>query len=169
MNSHLLLLPQSNIAKGHLLTQLIWDSVSDLINSSVKSRLLWSEYFPPFKTNILPPSVITLLYLIQYKKSSYSYLNLTLQGYSKQCFSSYSWWKNSKKNSWQPQVTFINCCSDAKLCLTLCDPMDSTPGFLVLHHILEFAQTHIHWVRDAIQSSHPLSSPSPPAFNLSQH
>ena len=49
-------------------------------------------------------------------------------------------------------------------------PMDcSTPGFLVLHHLPELAQTHVHWVSDAIQPSHPLSSPSPPAFNLSQH
>ena len=51
-----------------------------------------------------------------------------------------------------------------------CDPMDcSTPGFPVHHQLPELAQTHIHWVSDAIQSSHPLSSPSPPAFNLSQH
>ena len=45
----------------------------------------------------------------------------------------------------------------------------STPGFPVLHHLLEFAQTHVHRVDDAIQPSHPLSSPSPPALNLSQH
>ena len=45
----------------------------------------------------------------------------------------------------------------------------SMPGFPVLHHLQEFAQTHVHWVSDAIQPSHPLSSPSPPAFNLSQH
>ena len=54
-------------------------------------------------------------------------------------------------------------------CPTLCDPMDcSTPGFPVLHSLPELAQTHIHRVSDAIQTSHPLSSP-PPAFNLSQH
>ena len=57
------------------------------------------------------------------------------------------------------------CCS----CLTLCDPRDcSRPGFPVLHCLLEFAQIHIHRVRDAIQSSHPLP-PSPPALSLSQH
>ena len=51
-----------------------------------------------------------------------------------------------------------------------CDPMDcSMPGFPVHHQLLELAQTHVHWVGDAIQPSHPLSSPSPPAFNLSQH
>ena len=57
-----------------------------------------------------------------------------------------------------------------KQSLTLCNSMDcSTPGFPVLHYLVEFAQTHVHWVDDAIQPSHPLSSPSPPAFNLSQH
>ena len=45
----------------------------------------------------------------------------------------------------------------------------SMPGFPVHHQLLELAQTHVHWVGDAIQLSHPLSSPSPPAFNLSQH
>ena len=55
-------------------------------------------------------------------------------------------------------------------CPTLCDPMDcSMPGFLVHHQLLELTQTHVHWVGDAIQPAHPLSSPSPPAFNLSQH
>ena len=50
-------------------------------------------------------------------------------------------------------------------CPTLCDPMDcSTPGFPVHHQLLELAQTHVHWVGDAIQLSHPLSSPSPPAL-----
>ena len=53
---------------------------------------------------------------------------------------------------------------------SFCDPMDcSTPGFPVHHHLLELAQTHVHRVSDAIQPYHPLSSPSPPAFNLSQH
>ena len=55
-------------------------------------------------------------------------------------------------------------------CLTLCDPMNrSTPGLPVHHQLLEFTQTHVHQVRDAIQPSHPRSSPSPPAPNPSQH
>ena len=55
-------------------------------------------------------------------------------------------------------------------CLTLCDPMNrSTPGLPVHHQLLEFIQTHVHRVSDAIQPSHPLSSPSPPAPNPSQH
>ena len=58
--------------------------------------------------------------------------------------------------------------SVAQLCLTLCDPMNhSTPGLPVHHQLLEFTETHIHQVSDAIQPSHPLSSPSPPAPNPS--
>ena len=65
---------------------------------------------------------------------------------------------------------FCYCCSVDKLCPTLCDPRDcSTPVSLVLHCLPEFTQTHVHWFGDAIQPSHPLQSPSPPAFNLSQH
>ena len=61
-------------------------------------------------------------------------------------------------------------CSVAQSCLTLWNPTDcSTPGFPVLHHLLEPAQTHVHWVNNAIQPPNPLSSPSPPALNLSQH
>ena len=60
--------------------------------------------------------------------------------------------------------------SVTQLCPTLCDPMDySMPGFPVHHQFPVLTQTHVHHVGDAIQPSHPLSSPSPPAFNLSQH
>ena len=60
--------------------------------------------------------------------------------------------------------------SVAQSCPSLCDPMNpSTPGLPVHHHLPEFTQTHIHRVRDAIQPSHPRSSPSPPAPNPSQH
>ena len=63
------------------------------------------------------------------------------------------------------QVRFV-----VQLCLTLCYPMDcSTPGFPVLHYLLEFVQTHVHWVSDAIQPSYPLLPPSPLALNLSYH
>ena len=55
-------------------------------------------------------------------------------------------------------------------CPTLCNPMDcSMPSFPVLYHLPELTQTHVHWVGDAIQPSHSLSSPSPPTFNLSQY
>ena len=51
----------------------------------------------------------------------------------------------------------VCCCSVAKLCLTLCNPMDcSTPDFPIFHYLLELTQTHVHWVSDAIQPSHPL-------------
>ena len=60
--------------------------------------------------------------------------------------------------------------SVAQMCLTLCDPTDcSTPGLPVHHQLPELTETHVHWVGDAIQPSHPLLSPSPPIFNLSQH
>ena len=65
---------------------------------------------------------------------------------------------------------FIQFSSVAQSCPTLCDPMNrSTPGLPVHHQLREFTQTHVHWVNDAIQPSHPLSSPSPPAPNPSQH
>ena len=60
--------------------------------------------------------------------------------------------------------------SVAQSCRTLCDPMNrSTPGLSVHHQLPEFTQTHVRWIHDVIQPSHPLSSPSPPALNLSQH
>ena len=99
---------------------------------------------------------------------------------------------SSRKSSWPSNWTHISCgvytseplgkplyihiyahiCISAvmQLCLTLCQPMDcSTPALPVHHQTLGLAQTHVHWVSDAIQPSHLLSSQSPPAFNLSQH
>ena len=74
---------------------------------------------------------------------------------------------------WQatnPLPTVVQFNSVAQLCLTLCNPTDcSTPGLPVHHQFLEPTKTHVRWVGDAIQQSHPLSSPSPPACNLSQH
>ena len=67
-------------------------------------------------------------------------------------------------------MIFYHFSSVAQSCLTLCDPMDCImPGFLLHHQLLELAQTHVYWVGDTIQPSHPLSSPSLPAFSLSQH
>ena len=64
-------------------------------------------------------------------------------------------------------VQFSQFSSVAQSCMTLCDPMHcSTPGFPIHHQLLELTQTHVHRVGDAIPPSHPLSSPSPPAFNL---
>ena len=68
------------------------------------------------------------------------------------------------------QFSSVQFRSVTQLCLTLCDPKNcSTPGLPVHHQLPEFTQTHVHRVSDAIQPSHPLSSPSPPAPNPSQH
>ena len=68
------------------------------------------------------------------------------------------------------QFSSVQFSSVAQSCPTLCDPMNRrTPGLPVHHHLPEFTQTHVHRVHDATQPSHPGSSPSPPAPNLSQH
>ena len=68
------------------------------------------------------------------------------------------------------QIFWTDCCSVTQLCLALCDPMDcSMPGFPVLHYLPKLVQTHVHWLDDAIQPSHPLSNPSLSALSLSQH
>ena len=68
------------------------------------------------------------------------------------------------------QLSYLQFSSIAQSCPTLCDPMNcSTPGLPVHHQLPEFTQTHVHQVSDAIQPSHPLSSPSPPAPNPCQH
>ena len=69
-----------------------------------------------------------------------------------------------------PNLSLIEFSSVAQSCPTLCNSMDyTTPGLPVHHQLPGFTQTHVHWVSDAIQPSHPLSSTSLPAFNLSQH
>ena len=82
-------------------------------------------------------------------------------------------------STWYPAPPLSGChvivpwsdhCSVAQSCLTVSNSMDcSVPGFLVLHNLLELAQTHVYWVGDAIQPSRSLLPPSPPIFNLSQH
>ena len=68
-------------------------------------------------------------------------------------------------------ITIISAAAKSlQSCPTLCNPMNcSTPGLPVHHQLPESTQTHVHWVGDAIQPSHSLSSPSPPALNISQH
>ena len=71
---------------------------------------------------------------------------------------------------WLVYLLLVQFSSVTQLCPTLCDPMDcSMPGLPVHHQLPELAQTHVHWASDAIQPSHPLLSPSPAVFNLSQH
>ena len=72
--------------------------------------------------------------------------------------------------TWNQHIINYQFSSVAQSCPTLCNPMDySTPALAVHHQLPEVIQTHVHCVSDAIQPSYPLSSPSPPAFNLSQH
>ena len=74
-------------------------------------------------------------------------------------------WKQTDFQTVRDQFSSV-----AQSCLTLCDPMNgSTPGFPVHHQLPEPTQTHVHHVTDAMQPSHPLSSPSPPSFSPSQH
>ena len=85
------------------------------------------------------------------------------------------WWDKICTNFLLPgDQTGVQFSSVTQVCPILCNPMGcSTPGLPVHHQLIlskhEFTQTHVHWVSDAIQPSHPLSSPSPPTFNLSQH
>ena len=77
---------------------------------------------------------------------------------------------NSDKHMCVSCIPCVQFSSVAQSCPTLCDPMNhSTPGLPVHHHLPKFTQTHVHQVGDAIQPSHPQSSPSPPAPNPSQH
>ena len=79
------------------------------------------------------------------------------------------WEMMKDKEAWHATVS-VQFSSVTQSCPTLCDPMNrSTPGLPVLHHFLELVQTYVHGVSDAIQPSDSLLSPSPPAFNLSQH
>ena len=104
-------------------------------------------------THSLSPSYLHLCSFL-----SYCWIVLPSCGLMAVCF--YDW-----GGGWRVLSLFIT-----QSCPTLCHPMDcSTPGLPVLHHLLELAQTHVHWVGDAIQPSHPLLSPSPPALSLSQH
>ena len=83
-----------------------------------------------------------------------------------------SWVAKSRTwlSNWATTTIIMMFSSVTQSCPTLCDPMNrSTPGLPVHHQLLEFTQTHVHWVGDAIQPSHPLSSPFPPTLNLSKH
>ena len=77
---------------------------------------------------------------------------------------------NLKLQHWLSAISSVQFSPVAQSCPTLCDPMNrNMPGLPVHHQLPEFTQTHVHRVSDAIQPSHPLSSPSPPAPNPSQH
>ena len=117
----------------------------------------------PYGYQIFPKHLLktALLWHLFHKSNAYTCVNLVLHFLF--CFTDlfnvYSYANYYSKFS-----------SVTQLCLTLHDPLDcSTPSFPVHCQLLELAQTHVHPVSDAIQPSHPLSSPYPPAFSLSQH
>ena len=91
------------------------------------------------------------------------------QGYGKKAILVHCSWKCKLVwKLWEYRIQSVS--SVAQSCPTVCDPMNrSTPGLPVHHQLPEFTQTHVHRVSDAIQPSHPLSSPFPPAPNPSQH
>ena len=102
----------------------------------------------------------TLFWFCQQNEYNNDWLNMLLYG-----FLGGSVVKNPPASTGDTQFSSV-----AQLCPILCDPMNrSTPGLPVHHQLPESTQTHVHWVSDAIQPSHPLSPPSPPALNLSQH
>ena len=112
-------------------------------------------------TSITPLGVTGTLYgkLKYHTKVGLFLLQGTLTHWKVVCFTGYCMYYFNQSVSSVPQV-----------CPTLCNPLDwSMPGFPVHHQLPEFTQTQVHWVGDAIHPSHPLSSPSAPAFNLSQH
>ena len=108
----------------------------------------------------LPSSVPTLMYL-SVLKANFTFLTCQDQNFLLHVHITHRTGLTSLEN--------ICCCSVSKSCLTLHNPLDSSrSGFTVLYYHLQFAQTNVHWVGDAIQPSHPLLPSSPSAFSLSQ-
>ena len=128
------------------------DHSQALLSMEFSSQEYWSEL--PFPSRVdLPNSGIK------------SQSQLGRPGISQ---SQVSWFAGRFFTIWANLVVQFS--SVTQSCPTLCDTMDyTTPGFPVHHQLLEIAQTHVHRVCDAIQPSHPLLSPSPPTFSLSQH
>ena len=129
--------------------------VLSFMNHRVVCNLLYFEH-PEVHRHICCSLTVAVIELI--KKSAHHHLKL--------CFGSC----DACLASLRSLVVRWLVSSVAQSCLTLCDPMDcSTPSFPVHHQLPELTQTHVHLVGDAIHPSHPLSSSSPPTFNLSQH
>ena len=115
------------------------------------------------KCLLLPLRILDIYYRLS--SSNILFLLMTMLTVALLLFSPFS--SHLCTISWDCSAQFS---SVALSCLTLCDPVNhSMPGLPAHQQLPEFTQTHLHWVGDAIQPSHPLSSPSPPAFNLSQH
>ena len=121
-----------------------------------------------FFHEVMGPDAMILVFWIQSFKPTFSLPSFT---FIKRLFSSSSLSAiRVVSSAYLVPFSSVQFNSVAQSCPTLCDPMNcSTPGLLVHHQLPEFTQTHIHRVSDAIQPSHPLSSPFPPAPNPSQH
>ena len=134
-------------AHGAILVSLIFLSIS-LKNGSI--YIHWVEWIRIHLLNKVKTSTIDFHFFINQLQNAYLSLSMC--------------WLPSKVRM------YVSVQFSRSSCPTLCDPMNlSTPGLPVHHQLPEFTQTHAHWVGDAIQPSHPLSSPSPPAPNSSQH
>ena len=159
--------PGKNTGVGcHVLLQCMKVKNESEVAQSSESRFWRNVYFCPFFKKIncfiyLSIDLWEFLYpryknLIRYMNYKYFISFYGLSVFLSQLLFSHSVMSNSL--------------SVTQSCPTLCDPMDcSMPVFPVLHYLLEFAQTHVHWVDDAIQPSYPLSPLSSPALNLFQH
>ena len=146
------LLRPSGALKPHPPGDLPGDDMSPSLDTA-RASASWVPEHPAPKGNVSPRQLL-LFWVVRCKFSKELWVK------DKVCF--------PPERQFQ-EITFSKVCLVTKSGPTLCDPVDcSTPGFPALHHLLEFTQTHVHWVGDAIQPSHPLSPPSL-AFSLSQH
>ena len=135
----------------------LWNSAGQ--NTGVSSPSLFQGIFPTQGSNPGLPHCRQVLYQLSHQGNPQYLTKFGLWGGG----------QNRRPWPWNILTVFsLQFSSVTQLCPTLCDPMDcSMPGLPVHHQLLELVQTHVHWVGDAIQLSHPLSSPSPPAFLFS--
>ena len=168
-------MPSNQLILCHLLLLLpsIFPSIRVFSSESVLC-IRWPKYWS-FSSNESSMNIqdwfplgLTGLISLQSTGLSRVFSNTTVQKYQFFCVK-LSLWSNSHIYTWlleKPSIQF----NSVQSCLTLCNSMDSsTPGLPVHHQLLESTQTHVHWVGDAIQPSHPLTFPPPLAFYLSQH
>ena len=136
------------LAGGFFTTSVIWEALIADITSYYEFYFLCS-----------PTSILLISYLHGIIFQSFIFFLTCVYA-----------WSPFLENNILMYTSSVQFSSVAQLCLILRDPMNhSMPGLPVHQQLLEFTQTHVHWVSDAIQPSHSLLSPSPPAFNLSQH
>ena len=126
------------------------------------------EYRLPF--HFFELSSVSFINVLQFSVQAFHFLQLSLFLYILFFLTQLILFNTSLLETKFDSFSSVQFSSVAQLCPTLCDPMNrSTPGLPVHHQPPEFTQIHVHQVSDAIQPSHPLSSPSPPAPNPSQH